>query len=173
MDGRESHTGTTDFENRSDALLTATKLILHSHRLGTRHSCLASTGILTLRPGSTNTIPGHVKFSLDLRAETDDQLMKFEEQMVIDFEKIAKNEPVHDLHVDGTSGKGCSVKWTLDSFSRATTFDQDCIRCVLESSKDLLGHDYEHKIKTLISGAGHDSVRACVFVNSLIICFFV
>ena len=53
--GNDCHTGTTDFANRSDAMLTAAKLILHSHRLATCHSCLASTGILTLSPGSTNS----------------------------------------------------------------------------------------------------------------------
>lgn len=53
--GRDCHTGTTDFANRSDAMLTAAKLILHSHRLATKYSSLASTGMLTLTPGSTNT----------------------------------------------------------------------------------------------------------------------
>ena len=53
--GRDCHTGTTDFANRSDAMLTAAKMILHSHRLASQRSCLASTGILTLAPGSTNS----------------------------------------------------------------------------------------------------------------------
>lgn len=53
--GRDCHTGTTEFANRSDAELTASKLILHSHRLATQYSCLASTGILTLFPGSMNS----------------------------------------------------------------------------------------------------------------------
>ncbi|RAL64019.1 hypothetical protein DID88_003207 [Monilinia fructigena] len=56
--GRDCHTGTTDFENRSDAMLTAAKLILHSHNKAAEMGCLASTGILTLKPGSTNTVPG-------------------------------------------------------------------------------------------------------------------
>lgn len=61
--GRDCHTGTTDFKNRSDAMLAAAKMILHSHRLATQHSSLASTGILKLTPGSTNTVPGTVVFS--------------------------------------------------------------------------------------------------------------
>lgn len=59
--GRDCHTGTTDFRNRSDAMLTAAKLILHSHNKATELGCLASTGILTLKPGSTNTVPGFVQ----------------------------------------------------------------------------------------------------------------
>lgn len=110
--GRDSHTGTTDFANRSDAMLTAAKMILHSHRLATRHSCLASTGVLNLTPGSTNTVPGMVRFSLDIRASEDSRLMKLENQLKADFEKIAKNEAVDDLNKGGTIGKACSVQWT-------------------------------------------------------------
>lgn len=47
--GSDCHTGTTDFKNRSDAMLTAAKLIVHSHNKATELGCLASTGILTLR----------------------------------------------------------------------------------------------------------------------------
>lgn len=39
--GRDCHTGTTDFKNRSDAMLTAAKLILHSHNKATELGCLA------------------------------------------------------------------------------------------------------------------------------------
>ena len=53
--GRDCHTGTTDFASRADAMLTAAKMLLHSHRLATQNSCLASTGILSLAPGSTNS----------------------------------------------------------------------------------------------------------------------
>ena len=84
--------------------------------------------------------------------------MKFEEQLKKDFEKIAKNEPVDDLNEGGTLGKGCTVEWTLDAPSEAVIFDKDCIRCVEQSSKDLLGEMYELEAQALISGAGHDSV---------------
>jgi acetylornithine deacetylase/succinyl-diaminopimelate desuccinylase-like protein len=47
--GRDSHTGTTDFANRSDALLTAAKLVVHSHNRASEMGCLASTGILNLK----------------------------------------------------------------------------------------------------------------------------
>ena len=45
LEGRDSYTGTTDFKNWSDAMLTAAKLILHSHDVATELGCLASTGI--------------------------------------------------------------------------------------------------------------------------------
>ena len=136
------------------ALLTAAKMILHSHRLATRHSCLASTGILTVSPGSTNTVPGAVRFSLDIRAGEDSRLMKLENDLKLDFEKIAKNEVVDDLNESGTIGRGCTVEWTLDAPSEAIKFHEDCIRCVDESARDLFGDEYEKFTQEMISGAG-------------------
>ena len=115
-------------------MLAASKMILHSHRLATTYSCLASTGILTLYPGSTNTVPGTVRFSLDIRASTDDRLMEFEEQLKIDFHRIAINETVGNIHEGGTKGKICSVQWTLDAPSEAVKFNEKCIRCVEDSA---------------------------------------
>ena len=129
-------------------------MILHSHRLATKHSCLASTGILTLSPGSTNTVPGAVRFSLDIRAGEDSRLMILEHELKVDFEKIAKNEAVDDLNKSGTIGKGCTVKWTLDAPSEAIKFDEDCIRCVDESAKELFGDGHKKLTQYLISGAG-------------------
>ncbi|KAL6717465.1 hypothetical protein ACLMJK_005380 [Lecanora helva] len=157
--GKDCHTGTTDFVNRSDALLTAAKMILHSHRLATKTGCLASTGILNVAPGSTNTVPGTVNFSLDIRAGLDSQLLEFEDQLKVDFEKIARNKNVGDLNKGGTLGKGCSVEWTLDAPSKAVNFDKECIECVEESAKGLFGEErYDALTQKMISGAGHDSV---------------
>ncbi len=135
-------------------MLTAAKMILHSHRLATKHSCLASTGILTLSPGSTNTVPGNVRFSLDIRAGEDSRLMMLEHELKVDFEKIAKNEAVDDLNERGTTGRGCTVKWTLDAPSEAIKFDEDCIHCVDESAREYFGDEYEKLTQEMISGAG-------------------
>jgi acetylornithine deacetylase/succinyl-diaminopimelate desuccinylase-like protein len=66
--GRACHTGTTDFGNRADPLLAAAKMVLQSHRLATAHAALASMEIRNLKPGSTNTVPKSMRFSLDIRA---------------------------------------------------------------------------------------------------------
>ena len=135
-------------------MLTAAKMILHSHRLATRHSCLASTGRLSLAPGSTNTVPGKTQFSLDIRAGEDHRLMMLEHELKVDFEKIAKNESVDDLNENGTIGRGCTVEWTLDAPSEAVKFDDDCIRCVDESARELFGAEHERLTQAMISGAG-------------------
>ena len=135
-------------------MLAAAKMILHSHRLATKYACLASTGILTMSPGSTNTVPGAVRFSLDIRAGEDSRLMMLEHELKVDFDKIAKNETVDDLNESGTIGRGCTVEWTLDAPSEAIKFDEDCIRCVDESARELFGDDHEKLTQEMISGAG-------------------
>ncbi|RFU34172.1 hypothetical protein B7463_g2129, partial [Scytalidium lignicola] len=156
--GRDCHTGTTDFKNRSDALLTAAKLILHSHNRATEMGCLASTGILSLKPGSTNTVPGVVEFSLDIRTWEDEKLMQLEEVLKEDFDKIAAGEVVDGINSQGTKGKGCTVSWKLDTSSPAVKFDKDCIQCVEDSAKDMLRTKADMQVKQMTSGAGHDSV---------------
>ena len=138
-------------EIHHSAMLTAAKMIVQSHRLASRYSCLASTGILTLSPGSTNTVPGVVRFSLDIRAGEDSRLIMLEHKLKVDFEKIAKNEAVDDLH---SIGRGCTIEWTLDAPSESVTFDEDCIRCVNESARKCFGDDYEALTQEMTSGAG-------------------
>lgn len=90
--GRDCHTGTTDFRNRSDALLTACRLIIHSHSAAISMNSLASTGILNLKPGSTNTVPGFVSFSLDIRSSSDKKLALLEEKLRSEFANIARGD---------------------------------------------------------------------------------
>ncbi|KAF2839677.1 Zn-dependent exopeptidase [Patellaria atrata CBS 101060] len=156
--GQDCHTGTTPFNVRSDALLTAAKMILQSHRAATKHGALASTGILTLKPGSTNTVPGDVKFSLDIRAAADKTLDALEQDLRDDFALIASASDVAGLNTHGTPGLPCTVSWSTDSISSATTFHSDCISCVEAAAKVIFGDETEKLTKTMTSGAGHDSV---------------
>jgi acetylornithine deacetylase/succinyl-diaminopimelate desuccinylase-like protein len=154
--GADSHTGTTDFENRADALLSAAKMILHSHNRASEYGCLASTGILTLKPGSTNTVPGFTRFSLDIRSKEDAKLYQLENVLKDEFSRIAGGEEIGGFNTLGTRGRGCSVEWVLDSITPATKFHDDCIRCVEDAARDMLGTSGEGKVRRMTSGAGHD-----------------
>ncbi|KAI4226740.1 MAG: hypothetical protein L6R40_008254 [Gallowayella cf. fulva] len=152
--GHDCHTGTTDFVNRADALLCAAKMILHSHRLAVKYEALASTGIIKSSPGSTNTVPGWVQFSLDIRASRDDVLLDMEEHLKSDFDKIAKGDYVNGLNDDlGVFGRPCTTEWTLDAPSRAIRFDSSCINSVRQSADDVLGHRSKDLVQDMISGA--------------------
>ncbi|PNS17019.1 Cell division control protein 31 [Sphaceloma murrayae] len=157
--GRDCHTGTTSFAHRADAMLAASKMIVYSHRVAKREGALASTGILRLWPGSTNTVPGKVRFSLDIRSPKDEVVEKVEAICREGFEKIVQGEDVDGINKDfHKSDKQCTVQWTTDSVSPAVLFHKDTIKCVEKATKDLFGAQAETMSKPLTSGAGHDSV---------------
>ncbi len=131
-------------------MLAAARMICASHSAAADHGALASTGILTLSPGSVNTIPGNVKFSLDIRASSDAILDKLEKHLLSDFSYIVSTE--------STRGLGLSVTWQTDSVSPAIHFHDDCIAAVRASARSVLGN--ESLAREMISGAGHDSVYA-------------
>ncbi|KAG5665438.1 hypothetical protein KAF25_009563 [Fusarium avenaceum] len=152
---QDAHTGSTPFADRADALLLAARLITHSHRLATKHNALASTGILNLTPGSTNTIPGHVSFSLDIRSPSDETVEKLEKELRRDFDLLARGTDVDGLLAGSTPALTLSLEWRTDTISNATKFHPDCIQAVRDSAESILGKDAAIDIS---SGAGHDSV---------------
>lgn len=108
------------------------------------------------RPGSTNTVPGYVQFSLDIRSREDAKVLELEKRLKDEFEKIARGEEIHGTNTMGTKGKGCSVDWQLDTKSPATKFHEDCIKCVETSAADLMGAESKNLTQRMTSGAGHD-----------------
>ena len=156
--GRDAHTGSTPLGNRADAMLLAARLIMHSHRLATKHSALASTGILNLTPGSTNTIPGHVNFTLDVRAPADATVEAMEADLKRDFAALAAGENIQGLLDEATPGRPLEVSWRTDSVSPATQFNPDCIAAVRASAETVTGD--RSLVRDMTSGAGHDTVYA-------------
>ncbi|KAI1321235.1 hypothetical protein F5Y16DRAFT_73247 [Xylariaceae sp. FL0255] len=157
VDGRDAHTGTTPLANRADAMLLAARLITHSHRLAVRHDAVVSTGILRLEPGSTNTIPGVVEFSLDVRAPVDETVRALEADLKADFARLAAGENVGGLLDGSTPGsEPLSVSWRMDSDSPATKFHASCIEAVRASAVAVTGD--QSLVRDMTSGAGHDSV---------------
>lgn len=171
--GLDSHTGATSFQHRADSLLTASKMIVASHKIAHKHHALASTGILNLEPGSTNTVPGFVQFSLDIRSPHDSTVETVEAECREAFSAIAAGK---DDFGTASSSRHCTVEWRTDFTSPATHFSTDCISCVKGAGAALCGVNArgEHELgaghvegknigswgKLMTSGAGHDSVYA-------------
>ncbi|KAI9697254.1 MAG: hypothetical protein M1836_004818 [Candelina mexicana] len=161
--GRAAHSGTTDFNNRSDAMLAAAQMIVASRAAAGANRCLATTGIVEVEPGSTNTVPGCVRFSLDVRGSDDEAVERVEERLRREFEEIGAG---NGLGIRGSGGgtgesvrgKGCTVEWKEDTRNTAVRFHPDCVRCVEESARGVLGDRWEQLTERMISGAGHDSV---------------
>lgn len=66
--GRAGHAGTTPMSVRRDALCAAAEFISVVEALGRKSTGLVATvGMLEVRPGASNVIPGEVRLSLDVR----------------------------------------------------------------------------------------------------------
>ena len=127
-------------------------MIVSSNTVAKKHGTLATTGILNVRPGSINTIAGSVKFSLDMRASTDEKLLSAEDETRKSFINIASRK----------SAGPCGVNWVVDSESRAIKFNERAVSCVQASCQALFKDDTDSLVSRMPSGAGHDSV----FTNS-------
>ncbi|KAE9961360.1 hypothetical protein BLS_002339 [Venturia inaequalis] len=158
--GRDAHTGTTPLPARADALLASAKMILHSHKVATRLGALASTGILSLKPSSTNTIPGSVTFSLDMRAPSDALVEAAERDIRASFAAIAAGTDIGGLNNGTTPSLPCSLNITVDSVSPAIRFNDECIACVKGAVEGVFGAAAAGELsREMTSGAGHDSVN--------------
>ena len=123
-------------------------MIVASNGVAAKHGGLATTGVLNVLPGSVNTIPGEVLFSLDIRAGSDQVLENMEREIKRSFADIAGKD---------TQGS-CQVEWKLDAESHATRFHDHAINCINESCEKLFKDNLQRPVSRVISGAGHDSV---------------
>ena len=72
VEGQAGHAGGTPFDRRRDALAGAAEAVLAVETIAREGGSIATVGRIEAFPGGVNVIPGRVEFSLDLRAETDD-----------------------------------------------------------------------------------------------------
>jgi OHCU decarboxylase len=71
--GQASHAGTTPMDRRRDAACAVAELALFvERRAGAVPDVVGTVGLLEVPAGSINVVPGRCRFSLDLRATTDE-----------------------------------------------------------------------------------------------------
>lgn len=137
--GREAHTGTTPMNRRGDALCAVSEMILCIESTAISMGGLGTVGIINSLPQSTNTIPGEIRFSIDLRHVSEDKVDLLEKSVFAKLAEIASKRGVTFDH---------SMKWT----SPALQFDSEC-----QKSLELAAKHQKMSFKHLQSGAGHDS----------------
>jgi allantoate deiminase len=72
VDGVAGHAGATPMNLRQDALAAAAEMVLAIEgRARSEADLVATVGRLEVWPGAANVIPGHIQFSIDLRAPSD------------------------------------------------------------------------------------------------------
>lgn len=70
--GLAGHAGTVPMGLRKDALAGAAEIVgLVERRCGNTPGLVGTVGMIEVKPGAVNVIPGHAVFTLDIRAEAD------------------------------------------------------------------------------------------------------
>ncbi|KAK5053265.1 hypothetical protein LTR84_002239 [Exophiala bonariae] len=160
--GRESHAGTTDFDHRADALHAACQFIGAARNIARAAGGLSTVGMLSLSPGSVNTVPGEVRLSLDIRHPTDEGLATILAEVENSCRDVSEAALKSSCPEDGskTSHLRQIAFHMQETFSSpATKFHPDAVLCVEQAAAAMYPKErFEANVKKMISGAGHDSV---------------
>jgi N-carbamoyl-L-amino-acid hydrolase len=138
--GQDSHAGTTPMHRRHDALLAAARLVEAVSASARKHQgAVGTVGLLEVKPGAPNVVPGDVFFMIDMRDPDTATLDQMEKEIT-----AAAMKAEDDLGVQ------IAIKniWTQP----AQPFDADCIASVRTAAK-VSGYSS----RDMISGAGHDA----------------
>ncbi|KAL1634018.1 hypothetical protein SLS56_002610 [Neofusicoccum ribis] len=142
--GVEGHSGTTPMADRSDALVTASRLIA-SVRDAARETGLgvATVGVIQSDTSSQATIPPGVEFIIDVRCSTDQMVDDLSADIFKRFDKIVSEEANSTAYL-------VQRIWGLPE----SKFHPDCIAAVREAAVKEVG---EEQVMEMKSKAGHDS----------------
>jgi N-carbamoyl-L-amino-acid hydrolase len=140
--GMEAHAGPTPMNLRKDALQVAAELMQEVVACSDRHppNGRGTVGMVDVFPNSRNVIPGQVKFSIDLRNNTDVLC----DAMDADIRTVAKRL---------SEENNMTIDIELVSSYPAQPFSPNCVNSV-QSAAEKLGYSN----MPVVSGAGHDAV---------------
>ena len=93
--GEAGHAGTVPMAMRHDALAAAAEMVLAiERRCGAGGALVGTVGLLEVRDGTGNVIPGHVEFTVDIRAPEDATREAAERDVFAEMERIAARRGV-------------------------------------------------------------------------------
>jgi len=141
--GEAGHAGTVPMPMRHDALAAAAEMVLAiERRCSVGGSLVGTVGLLEVKDGTGNVIPGEVRFMIDIRAGDGDTLAAAQRDVFAELEAIARRRGVrlegnrtHDVRA-----VPCTP-WMQEQLSRA-----------IERTTG------EAAARRLPSGAGHDAM---------------
>ena len=140
--GEETHAGPTPMEHRKDALRCASDLLpkLYGVAVNSGFDARVTVGEFRIYPGSRNTVPSRVEFSIDMRHP---------DLQIYDQLDNELQETVARLN------KQSNLEMKIERIWRSPPiqFNSDCIDVVRRSAVNC-----EYDYNEMVSGAGHDSV---------------
>jgi beta-ureidopropionase / N-carbamoyl-L-amino-acid hydrolase len=143
--GQEAHAGPTPMDMRRDPIRVLADLLPALYAAAERHgkSARFTVGFIETLPGSPNTVPGKLRFTVDIRHPDAHQYASLKaEAHALVREALAR----HKL----TGGMRCF--WEAPG----VIFDADCVAAVRSAAAQLGFPAME-----MVSGAGHDSCNVC------------
>ncbi len=151
--GQETHAGTTPMAARHDPIRALAQALPELYRAAERvgPDARMTVGIIETYPGSPNTVPGRLRFTVDLRHPQEQQYRALRDglQQIV-AQALARSQLQGSVH----------CYWEAPG----VTFDEECLRAV-RGAASALGYSSME----MISGAGHDSCNvAAVAPTSMI-----
>jgi len=140
--GTASHAGTTPMDRRRDAAAAVAELVLYvEQRAAAQPQLVGTVGMLEVPSGSINVVPGRCRFSLDLRATTNEARDELTRDVLAALASICERRGVR-----------CKVEETMraDAAPSAPPWQRRWERAV-----DAAGLP----VHRLPSGAGHDAMK--------------
>ncbi len=138
--GQDAHAGSTPMAGRRDALLGAARIVEALDALAREVAdSVATVGELHVHPNSRNTIPGEVRFTIDLR--------HFETPVIEELDARCR-----ELCARVARGAGLEIEIEEIWRQPPVHFDAGCVEAVRQAARALA---YAHR--DIVSGAGHDA----------------
>jgi N-carbamoyl-L-amino-acid hydrolase len=137
--GEEAHAGTTPLAIRKDAFRAALRIADALQKLmqDDTDTVRFTIGRFEVSPGSPNTVPGHVLFTIDFRHPEDEVIARLGDQVETICQELAPP---------------CAVTVKETTRNPSTWFDRKVVDLVAKAARDLNLPAME-----IFSGAGHDA----------------
>jgi N-carbamoyl-L-amino-acid hydrolase len=146
--GQEAHAGPTPMDARRDPVRVLAEVLPALYAAAARQGPDArfTVGIIETQPGSPNTVPGRLRFTVDLRHPDARQYQALKDEMAALVRAALER---HRLEGE------IRCMWEAPG----VTFDPRCVAAV-RGAAATLGFDS----MDMVSGAGHDSCNTCAVV---------
>jgi N-carbamoyl-L-amino-acid hydrolase len=151
--GQEAHAGPTPMDMRRDPIRVLADVLpaLYAAAAQRGREARLTVGVIETLPGSPNTVPGRLRFTVDIRHPDAGQYAALRQET---------NRLVHAaLERHALAGEIRCV-WEAPGVS----FDPDCIAAVRAATATLGFNAME-----MVSGAGHDSCNVCAVVPTAMV----
>ena len=144
VSGAETHAGPAPMESRQDALRAAAAMLEEIYQIAHRHapSGRATIGEFQAFPGSRNTVPGRVGFTVDLRHPDGNTMDAMDHALREVFERAR-----------GPAAGRIELPLEEIWYAPPVAFDPECIEAVRQAAARL-----GLSAREIVSGAGHDAV---------------